>query len=117
MPDSAVQRCFVSWHDANARRVPVPVRRGEATPRSLRLGFPTLCLEDILYAALSDTEIAVCAAVEGEVWDFLVSLDPVVPERVESGWVCRHRVRGVPYTGITPKLYGSPEELWRDHLF
>lgn len=117
MPMSAIQRCFVEWHDTNARRFLVPVRRGEETPRSLRLDFPGLGLEEHLHAALGDGEITVFADVEGECWDLLVSLDLVVPERVEGGWVCRHCVGGGPYTGIAPKLYGSHEDLWRDHLF
>jgi len=101
----------------NADRFLVPLRLGKPTSRALRLDFPTLGLEDHLYAALLESEIAVYAAVEGEVWDLLVSLDLVVPERAEGGWVCRHCVRGVPYTGITPKLYTSREDVWREHLF
>lgn len=117
MPSPAIQRCFADWHDANAARFLVPVRRGEPTTRSLRLDFPSLGLGDTLHAALQDSEISAYANADGECWDLLVSLDLVVPERVEGGWVCRHCVRGVPYTGITPKLYGSREALWRDHLF
>ncbi len=118
MPIPAIQRCFAAWHDANADRFLVPVRRGERTPRSLRLDFPTLGLEDALYAALLDSEITVYAAVEGEVWDLLLSIDLVVPERVEGGgWVCRHCVRTAPRTGTAPKLYTSRGDLWRDHLF
>jgi hypothetical protein len=113
----AIQRCFATWHDANADRFLVPVRRGERTPRSLRLDFPSLGLEETLYAALGDSEITVFADVEGECWDLLVSLDLVVPERAEGGWVCRHCVGGTPYIGHVPKLYGSQEDLWRDHLF
>lgn len=117
MPTFAIQRCFAEWHDANACRFLVPVRRGTPTRGSLRLDFPSLGLEDTLYAALQGSEISVYANVEGECWDLLVSLDLVVPQRVEGGWVCRHCVSGVPYTGTTPKLYGSREDLWRDHLF
>ena len=117
MRTSAIQRCYVEWHDANADRFLVPVRRGEGTPRSLRLDFPALGLGDNLHAVLLDSEITVYACAEGEVWDLLVSLDGVVPGRAEGGWVCRECVRGVPYTGITPKRYASREDLWRDHLF
>ena len=117
MPVPAIQCCFAEWDDANADRFVVPVRRGEGTPRSLRLDFPTLGLGDNLHAALLGSEITVYACVEDECWDLLVSFDLVVPERVEGGWVCRHCVAGVPYTGITPKLYDSREDLWRDHLF
>lgn len=117
MPVPAIQRCFAAWHDANADRFLVPVRRGEGTRRSLRLDFPTLGLEGILDAALLGSEITVCASMEGACWDLLVSLDLVVPERVEGGWVCRHCVGGAPHTGITPKLHASREALWRDHVF
>ena len=117
MPIPAIQRCFAEWHDADAGRFLVPVRRGEPTQRSLRLDFPALGLEDALYAALLDSEITVYACAEGEVWDLLVSLDLVVPERVEGGWACRHCVGRGPYTGITPKLYASREDVWRYHLF
>ncbi len=117
MPIPAIQRCFAAWHDANTRRFLVPVRCGEPTPRSLRLDFPSLGLEENLYASLRDSEITVYASAEGEVWNLLVSLDLLVPKRVEGGWVCRHCVGGVPYTGITPRLYASREALWRDHLF
>jgi hypothetical protein len=118
MPMPAIQRCFIEWHDANADRFAVPVRRGEGTPRSLRLDFPTLGLEEHISAALLDSEVTVYASAEGEVWDLLVSLDLVVPERVAGGtWVCRHCVGGVPYTGIAPERYASRGDLWRDHLF
>lgn len=53
---------------------------------------------------ISGLGAAIYAAVDGGVWDLLVSLDLVVPERVEGGWVCRHCVRGAPYTGHTPTL-------------
>lgn len=117
MPMPDIHRCFAEWHDANADRFLVPVRRGDFTEGSLRLDLPGLGLENTLYAALQDSEITVYAAVEGECWDLLVSLDLVVPERVAGGWVCRHCVRGATSTGHAPKLYGSREDLWRDHLF
>jgi hypothetical protein len=104
-----IQRCFTAWHDANAHRFLVPVRRGERTPRSLRLDFPSLGLKDTLYAALRDSEITFYAFVEGECWDLLISLDEVWPKPVEGG-CC---VRGPPYTGhvqsSTPalKTYGA----------
>jgi hypothetical protein len=116
MTTANIQRCFVEWHGANADRFLVPIRRGAATPRSLRLDFPTLGLENNLYAALRESEITVYAAVDKEVRDLLVSLDLVVPERVAGGRVCRHCVRGVPYTGITAALYESFEALWVDRL-
>lgn len=117
MPMPDIHRCFAEWHDANADRFLVPVRRGDFTEGSLRLDLPGLGLENTLYAALQDSEITVYAAVEGECWDLLVSLDMAEPRRVEGGWVCRHCVSGVSFTGITPKLYGSRKDLWRDHLF
>ena len=82
---TAIQRCFVEWHDANASRFLVPVRRGKLSRRSLRLDFPTLGLDSTLYAALLYCQITLHAAVEGEGWDLLVSLDLVVPKRVEGG--------------------------------
>lgn len=94
----------------------LPLPQGSAGSVA-RLDPFTFGLEHHLNAAPRDTEITVYAAVEGEVCDLLVSLDLVVPERTEGGWVCRHCVRGAPRTGLTPRLYASPEDLWRDHLF
>lgn len=117
MPTPAIQRCFSEWHGANAARFLVPLRLDLQMPRSLRLDFPGLGLEDTLHAFLGLSEITVVAAIDGDCWDFLVSFDLVIPERVEGGWVCRHCVRGAPRAGLAPKLHRSPGDLWRDHLF